>query len=202
MTERKIKLEFGDIVERHLMDNDYVLFNRQPSLHRMSMMAHRVKVMKANTFRLNVSVTTPYNADFDGDEMNMHVPQSIQTEVELKELACVNKQLISPGQNRPVIGLVQDSVIGSNLFTRYNTFLTHAEIQKLILWIPNYNGEFDNPENYNYIKPYFEKGTSLNKILEKVFNFPLEHPSIDHETKTITMDLWSGRQLLSLIIPK
>ena len=65
----------------------------------------------------------------------MHVPQSIQTEVELKELACVNKQLISPGQNRPVIGLVQDSVIGSNLFTRYNTFLTHAEIQKLILWI-------------------------------------------------------------------
>ena len=80
--------------------------------------------------------------------------------------------------------------------------MTHAEIQKLILWIPNYNGEFDNPENYNYIKPYFEKGTSLNKILEKVFNFPLEHPSIDHETKTITMDLWSGRQLLSLIIPK
>ena len=66
----------------------------------------------------------------------------------------------------------------------------------------NYNGEFDNPENYNYIKPYFEKGTSLNKILEKVFNFPLEHPSIDHEHKTITMDLWSGRQLLSLIIPK
>ena len=149
------------------MDNDYVLFNRQPSLHRMSMMAHRVKVMKANTFRLNVSVTTPYNADFDGDEMNMHVPQSIQTEVELKELACVNKQLISPGQNRPVIGLVQDSVIGSNLFTRYNTFLTLAEIQKLILWIPNYNGEFDNPDNYNYIKPYFEKGTSVAKNFRK-----------------------------------
>ena len=59
------------------MDGDYVLFNRQPSLHKMSMMAHRVKVMKGNTFRLNVSVTPPYNADFDGDEMNMHVPQSI-----------------------------------------------------------------------------------------------------------------------------
>ena len=69
-------MEYGDIVSRNLIDGDYVLFNRQPSLHKMSMMAHRVKVMPGNTFRLNVSVT-PYNADFDGDEMNMHVPQSI-----------------------------------------------------------------------------------------------------------------------------
>ena len=72
-----IELEYGDIVNRNLIDGDYVLFNRQPSLHKMSMMAHRVKVMPGNTFRLNVSVTPPYNADFDGDEMNMHVPQSI-----------------------------------------------------------------------------------------------------------------------------
>ena len=54
-----------------------MLFNRQPTLHRMSMMAHRVRIMPGNTFRLNLSVCTPYNADFDGDEMNMHVPQSI-----------------------------------------------------------------------------------------------------------------------------
>ena len=60
------------------MDGDYVLFNRQPSLHKMSMMGHRVKLLSGNTFRLNVSVTPPYNADFDGDEMNMHAPQSMQ----------------------------------------------------------------------------------------------------------------------------
>ena len=64
----------GFIVERHIVDGDYVVFNRQPSLHRMSMMGHRIKILPYSTFRLNLSVTTPYNADFDGDEMNMHVP--------------------------------------------------------------------------------------------------------------------------------
>lgn len=67
-------LEVGYRVERHLKNNDYVIFNRQPSLHKMSLMGHRVKVLPFSTFRLNLSVTTPYNADFDGDEMNMHVP--------------------------------------------------------------------------------------------------------------------------------
>ena len=81
-----IELEYGDIVHRHLMDGDFVLFNRQPSLHKMSMMGHKVRVMPYNTFRLNVSVTKPYNADFDGDEMNMHMPQNDEAEMELKHL--------------------------------------------------------------------------------------------------------------------
>jgi len=67
-------LDAGYVVERQLRDGDYVVFNRQPSLHRMSLMGHRVKVLPSKTFRLNLSVTAPYNADFDGDEMNMHVP--------------------------------------------------------------------------------------------------------------------------------
>lgn len=72
---RRTQLEFGYIVERHLKDGDYVLFNRQPSLHKMSMMCHRIRLMPYSTFRLNLSVTPPYNADFDGDEMNMqYVP--------------------------------------------------------------------------------------------------------------------------------
>ena len=69
-----VQLEYGFKVERHLVDDDIVLFNRQPSLHKMSIMAHRIKVLPYSTFRLNLSVTKPYNADFDGDEMNMHVP--------------------------------------------------------------------------------------------------------------------------------
>ena len=89
--------------------------------------------MDANTFRLNVSVTTPYNADFDGDEMNMHVPQSEQCSYEIGSLAGVEKQIIGPGQNRPVIGLVQDSIIGSSMFTAYNTFMTRQEIQKMLI---------------------------------------------------------------------
>ena len=95
------ELENGDIVNRHLVDGDYVLFNRQPSLHKMSMMAHRIVVMKADTFRLNVCVTSPYNADFDGDEMNMHVPQSYQTVSELKYLASVPTQIVSPQEGKP-----------------------------------------------------------------------------------------------------
>jgi len=67
-------LDYGYIVERQMQDDDCVIFNRQPSLHKMSMMGHRVKVMPYSTFRLNLSVTSPYNADFDGDEMNLHLP--------------------------------------------------------------------------------------------------------------------------------
>jgi len=73
---RKIaeELKIGDVVERHLHDGDVVLFNRQPSLHRVSIMAHRARVMPNRTFRFNECVCTPYNADFDGDEMNIHIP--------------------------------------------------------------------------------------------------------------------------------
>ena len=101
-----------------------MLFNRQPTLHRMSMMAHRVKVLPYNTFRLNLSVCSPYNADFDGDEMNMHVPQSLQTIAELKHIAHVSKQVIAPKNNAPVMGIVQDSLLGIYLLTMRDTFLT------------------------------------------------------------------------------
>ena len=107
--KKGIKLRYGDIVERHLTNGDPVLFNRQPSLHKLSMMCHRANILdddRFNTFRLNVNTTPPYNADFDGDEMNMHVPQSQQTRSELYNLAMVPTQIISPQSNKPVIALV------------------------------------------------------------------------------------------------
>lgn len=99
-------LEPGYVVERHLDDGDMVLFNRQPSLHKMSIMGHRVKVLPYSTFRMNLSVTTPYNADFDGDEMNLHVPQSYESLAEIKELMAVPKQILAPQANRPCMGIV------------------------------------------------------------------------------------------------
>jgi len=108
----------GDIVNRHLKDDDYVLFNRQPSLHKMSMMCHRVKVMPYQTFRLNVLVTSPYNADFDGDEMNLHMPQSIQTMSELKDFASVPYHIIGPKDGKPIIEVVQDTMLGSFRLTK------------------------------------------------------------------------------------
>ena len=78
--KNSLTLQYGYAVERHLRDDDVIVFNRQPSLHKMSIMGHRVKVLDWSTFRMNLSVTSPYNADFDGDEMNLHVPQVCSSE--------------------------------------------------------------------------------------------------------------------------
>lgn len=129
-----IRLQLGDIVHRHMMDGDAVLFNRQPSLHRMSMMCHIVKVMKrGDTFRINVGCTKPYNADFDGDEMNMHMSQNVLAETELKHLAAIPYQIISPSGNAPIIGIYQDSLLGSYRFTRENIMFTLPEAMNLLM---------------------------------------------------------------------
>jgi DNA-directed RNA polymerase II subunit RPB1 len=107
-----IDLKDGDTVHRHLVDGDVVLFNRQPSLHKGSMECHRVRVLPYSTFRLNVSATKPYNADFDGDEMNMHVPQSIASATEIKYLASVLQQIVSPRTNAAIISVFQDTQTG------------------------------------------------------------------------------------------
>jgi DNA-directed RNA polymerase II subunit RPB1 len=128
-----LQLSPGDVVHRHLMDGDFVLFNRQPSLHRMSMMAHEVRVMKyGDTFRFNVGDTPPYNADFDGDEMNMHAPQSTQAETELKWLPAIPYQIISPAKNSPVIGIFQDSMLGSYYFTRSHVRMSLLQAMELL----------------------------------------------------------------------
>ena len=127
-------------VERHLMNDDYVIFNRQPSLHKMSLMGHRVKVLPFQTFRLNLSVTTPYNADFDGDEMNMHVPQSLETKAEIKEIMAVPRQIVAPQSNKPCMGIVQDSLLGVHRLTQRDTFLDKAATMNLLMWI-NYDLE-------------------------------------------------------------
>ena len=114
-----IKLTPGDKVHRHLMDGDGVLFNRQPTLHRLSMMCHIVRVLyQGDTFRMNVGDTKPYNADFDGDEMNLHMPQDEEAEVELLNLAAIPTQIISPANNKSIIGIFQDSLLGSYTFTQ------------------------------------------------------------------------------------
>jgi DNA-directed RNA polymerase II subunit RPB1 len=151
-----INLEIGDIVHRHMLDGDYVLFNRQPTLHRMSMMAHIVKVMKhGDSFRMNVADTKPYNADFDGDEMNMHMPQNAEAEAELRYLANVPNQIVSPANNKPIIGIFQDSLIGSFLFTRKNQYITRKEMMNLLLKTNNYSVASllkSSKEKYNHFE--------------------------------------------------
>ncbi len=116
------ELEPGFVVERHLMDGDIALFNRQPSLHRMSMMAHKIRVLPGLTLRLNPAVCNPYNADFDGDEMNLHIPQTPEARAEAEILMQVQTQIISPRYGLSVIGCNQDSVAGNYLLTKYLSF--------------------------------------------------------------------------------
>ena len=137
---KEIVLYDGDTVNRHLMDGDILLFNRQPTLHRLSMMGHIVKVLPFNTFRLNVSVTSPYNADFDGDEMNAHIPQSYEAFMELKEIAAVPMQIIRPRDGTPVIGVVQDTLVGSHLATKPNNSFTRREFMNLMMWNKRFEG--------------------------------------------------------------
>ena len=161
LNKKDIFLENGDIVNRHLMDGDYVLFNRQPSLHKMSMMAHRVKCMKGNTFRLNVSVTPPYNADFDGDEMNMHAPQSISSRVELMNIASVNNQIISPRENKPIITIVQDTLFGINKLTKGET----------IKYVPKFNNDLYYSNNTNIYPLKEGSDDTVKELIEETQYF-------------------------------
>ena len=111
------QLEVGWIVERHMMDGDVVIFNRQPSLHRMSMMAHFVRVVPDRTFKLQLATCTPYNADFDGDEMNLHALQSEEARAEAKILMAVEKHILSPRFGGPIIGGIHDHISGLFLLT-------------------------------------------------------------------------------------
>ncbi|KAI3754196.1 hypothetical protein L1987_53974 [Smallanthus sonchifolius] len=120
------ELKLGDIVERHLIDGDVVLFNRQPSLHRMSIMSHRARIMPWRTLRFNESVCNPYNADFDGDEMNMHVPQTEEARAEALMLMGVQNNLCTPKNGEILVASTQDFLTSSFLITRKDTFYDRA----------------------------------------------------------------------------
>ncbi|QUH23039.1 DNA-directed RNA polymerase subunit A' [Methanobacterium alkalithermotolerans] len=139
------KLEPGYIVERHLKDGDIVLFNRQPSLHRMSMMAHEVRVLPYKTFRLNLCVCPPYNADFDGDEMNMHVFQTEESRAEAKTLMRVQEHILSPRFGGPIIGGIHDHISGAYLLTRQSATYTEEQVFQILrkakMPLPDRTGE-------------------------------------------------------------
>jgi len=140
MDRNSVVLEDGDIVHRHMMDGDYIVFNRQPTLHRMSMMGHQVKVLsKGDTFRMNVADTKPYNADFDGDEMNLHMPQDAEAEAEVQFLTAVPYQIVSPASNTSIIGIFQDSLLGAFRFTREEINFSPRDAMNLLMYYNEVN---------------------------------------------------------------
>jgi DNA-directed RNA polymerase II subunit RPB1 len=139
---RDLDIQEGDIVHRHLVDGDVVLFNRQPSLHKASMMCHRVRVLPYSTFRLNVSATKPYNADFDGDEMNMHVPQSIASATELRIIATLLRQIVSPRTCQPIISVFQDTLTGAYRISQPNVTIPEHIAMNILARSPRAISEF------------------------------------------------------------
>jgi DNA-directed RNA polymerase III subunit RPC1 len=135
------ELNVGDVVERHLEDGDIVLFNRQPSLHRLSIMSHFVKVRPHRTFRLNECVCNPYNADFDGDEMNLHVPQTEEARTEAVELMGVKHNLVTPKNGEPIIAAIQDFITAAYLMSKQDVFYDRKTFTHICLSML----EFDTP---------------------------------------------------------
>ncbi|XP_041939271.1 DNA-directed RNA polymerase III subunit RPC1 isoform X1 [Alosa sapidissima] len=126
------ELKFGDVVERHMIDGDIVLFNRQPSLHKLSIMAHIACVKPHRTFRFNECVCTPYNADFDGDEMNLHLPQTEEAKAEALVLMGTKANLVTPRNGEPLIAAIQDFLTGAYLLTLKDTFFDRSKACQIV----------------------------------------------------------------------
>jgi DNA-directed RNA polymerase III subunit RPC1 len=170
------KLEIGDVVDRHLIDGDIVLFNRQPSLHKLSILSHSVKVLPGRTLRLNESVCNPYNADFDGDEMNIHVPQTEEARIEARELMGVKHNLVTPKNGAPIIAPIQDFITGAYLLSLKDTFFDRGQFSQFMCQMFDADG-VENPET----------GRS------ETYNLP--PPAILKPKR-----LWTGKQLISVLL--
>ncbi|WP_058367413.1 DNA-directed RNA polymerase subunit A' [Haloparvum sedimenti] len=157
------KVEEGWEVNRHLIDGDIVIFNRQPSLHRMSIMAHEVVVMPYKTFRLNTVVCPPYNADFDGDEMNMHALQNEEARAEARVLMRVQEQILSPRFGENIIGAIQDHISGTYLLTHTNPEFT--ETQALDLLRATRVDELPEADGENEQGPFWTGRTLFSELL-------------------------------------
>ncbi|GMM31841.1 DNA-directed RNA polymerase I core subunit [Martiniozyma asiatica (nom. inval.)] len=160
-------------VHRHIKNNDVVLMNRQPTLHKASMMGHKVRVLPGEkTLRLHYANTGAYNADFDGDEMNMHFPQNENARAEAFNLANTDSQYLTPTSGSPVRGLIQDHISAGVWLTNKDTFFTREKYQELI---------------YSCIRP--EDGHSSGLKIETL------PPTIFKP-----VPLWTGKQIISTIL--
>lgn len=138
-------LEEGDVVERHLEDGDVILFNRQPSLHKLSILSHFAKIRPHRTFRLNECVCNPYNADFDGDEMNLHVPQTEEARAEAMELMGVKNNLATPKNGEPIISAIQDFITAAYLLSSKDIFYDRKTFTQVCMYMLRFGEQLDLP---------------------------------------------------------
>jgi len=185
-------IKYGDIVFRHIIDGDWVLANRQPSLHKLSFMAHKAIILKDNmySFRIHVMATTPYNADFDGDEMNLHGINTMASMIECKELASVKKNLLDMNGSRLTIGPIQDNILGLYIITKHpNDIIDKHSYMNIVI-----AGKYINYKYVTTLKQY-KYIDLLNSIFPQKFNFK-------YKNCTITMGKWKQGMINKNIIGK
>lgn len=140
------ELMVGDIVERWLQTGDFVVFNRQPTLHKQSMMGYKAILRPQLTFTTSLPVTPAHNADYDGDEANVHAPQTLGSQVEVRELMNVRNCIMNAQKNQPMIGVVYDGLTGSHLLTQDDTEVDYDVYQDCLMLLSNQEGlaSFEN----------------------------------------------------------
>jgi DNA-directed RNA polymerase beta' subunit len=174
VSNRNYDLKEGMIVDRKLQDGDIVLLNRQPTLHKGSMLAMEIIRRPHKTFRMNLAVCKSFNADFDGDEMNIHVPQSIESQTELKLLSSVKYNIISSQSSKPNFAIVQDSLLGAYRMTSENNKITKAQFFDISMHI----------------------GVESNMVLKK-----MQHIRTILKQKGKKVQCFNGKGLISLFLP-
>jgi DNA-directed RNA polymerase beta' subunit len=175
-TQKRIQLNIGDEVHRHLKNGDIILLNRQPTLHKGSMLAKRIRILPGKTFRMNLATTKTFNADFDGDEMNIHVPQGLESRAELECLSATKHNIISAQASKPNIAIVQDSLLAAFLMTKDNLTITQSQFFDISMYGEKKGESLWSPQRVNTIK----------KILKM------------KGKKSI---VYNGRGLMSLLLP-
>jgi len=170
---KNFSLKIGDIVERQLQKDDYLLINRQPTLHKPSILGVRVKIDDKKTIRMNLAITKPLNADFDGDENNLHAPCSHESIAEIKELVASKHNIISVQTSKPIICIVQDALLASFLMTSFNKKISKTRFFEIAMAL-------------NYKIDIHKKITHIRRVLKK-------HGKKPHA--------FNGCGLLSLLLP-
>ncbi len=181
------RLKPGDVVERSLQPGDIVIMNRQPSLHKASIMAGEATIAPVHTISFNMSVCKSLNADFDGDEINLHVPQSLPAEIEAKTLMPIDENIVDPKNNRPAMGLVYDAVVGVYSMTLPSTFLNYETMMQLRNRCFNTGGGMEEDD---------EEDVNRWRLPHPAIFMPGENPGDAWRVK------WTGKQAFSMILPR
>ena len=182
--ENPIALKFLEEV----IKDKYVLLNRAPTLHRLSIEAFRIKLMPGKTIRLHPLVCPAFNADFDWDQMAVHLPISDEAQKEARELIAADKNIIKPGSWEPTITHSQDMVLGiyylTDFFnTKYPDYNTEEEWKEKILPVARFASIEDAIHAFNN-----KQVTLKDKIV------------VVHNWEVLETTMW--RVIFNTILPK